>query len=41
MNQKTLLYLALGLLAMRWFVREPRLEVETDLVTRLRLAGAL
>jgi hypothetical protein len=41
MNQKTLLYFALGLIAMRWLVRESRTTLETDLVDRLRLAGAL
>lgn len=39
MNQKTLLYLAFGLFAMRWLMRDARSE--SDLVTRLRLAGAL
>jgi hypothetical protein len=39
MNQKTLLYLAFGIFAMRWILRDAR--GETDLVTRLRVAGAL
>ena len=39
MNQKTLLYLAFGLVAMRWLIRDAR--PDADLVTRLRLAGAL
>ena len=39
MKQMTLLTIALGLIAMRWFVREG--ESQVDLVERLRLAGAL
>ncbi len=39
MNQKTIVSLALVLLAMRWLARGPR--PEADLVSRLRLAGAL
>ena len=41
MNQKAFFFLALGFLAMRWLAREPRTLIETDLVDRLRLAGAI
>ena len=43
MNQKTLplLYFALGLIVMRFLARENNVPAEADLVTRLRLAGAL
>lgn len=41
MNQKALLYLALGFFAMRWLVREPRAAADVDLLERLRLAGAI
>lgn len=39
MKQMTVLTIALGLIAMRWWTRDDR--VETDLVARLRLVGAL
>jgi hypothetical protein len=39
MKQMTLLTIALGLIAMRLIARDER--AQADLVTRLRLAGAL
>jgi hypothetical protein len=43
MNQKTLPFLtfALGLIIMRLLARENRGDIEVDLVTRLRQAGAI